>query len=79
MNSHLPIDSVERLARAVSEMRKNAGLTQEALADLADVNRNYVGLIEREENSASVDVLESLARALKIDPTDLLARPKRAQ
>ncbi len=67
------------LAQNLRRLRQERGLTQEALADLADVNRNYVGLIEREENSASVDVLESLARALKIDPTDLLARPKRAQ
>lgn len=67
------------LAQNLRRLRQERGLTPEALADLADVNRNYVGLIEREENSASVDVLESLARALKIDPTDLLARPKRAQ
>ncbi len=67
------------LAQNLRRLRQERGLTQEALADLADVNRNYVGLIEREENSASVDVLESLARGLKIDPTDLLARPKRAQ
>lgn len=67
------------LAQNLRRLRQERGLTQEALADLADVNRNYVGLIEREENSASVDVLESLARALEIDPIDLLARPKRAQ
>jgi transcriptional regulator with XRE-family HTH domain len=45
---------------------------QEELADLAGLNRNYVGMIERQENLASVDTLEALADALRIKPAQLL-------
>ena len=61
------------LAKNLRQLRQDRGLTQEELADLAGVNRNYVGMIEREENAASVDVLESLAKALKVRAAELLA------
>lgn len=60
------------LAQNLRRLRQDRGLTQEELADLAGVNRNYVGMIEREENAASVDVLESLAKALKVRAGELL-------
>jgi transcriptional regulator with XRE-family HTH domain len=40
------------------------------LADRAAVDRNYVGMVERSENSVSVDVLEKLAEALEVKPSD---------
>ncbi len=62
------------LAQNLRRVRQERSLTQEELADLAGINRNYVGMIEREENAASVDVLESLAKALNIEAADLLAK-----
>jgi transcriptional regulator with XRE-family HTH domain len=47
------------LARNLKRLRRERGLTQEELADLAGLNRNYVGMIERQENAASVDTLEA--------------------
>jgi transcriptional regulator with XRE-family HTH domain len=49
-------------------------LSQEALADLAGLHRTYVGSIERGERNVSVDNIERLARALDLDPADLLKR-----
>ena len=46
-------------------------MLQEELADRADINRNYVGMIERSENAATVDMLEKLADALGAKPIDL--------
>jgi len=60
------------LAQNLRRVRQERSLTQEELADLAGINRNYVGMIEREENAATVDVLESLAKALSIEAADLL-------
>jgi transcriptional regulator with XRE-family HTH domain len=60
------------LAQNLRRLRQDRGLTQEELADLAGVNRNYVGMIEREENAASVDVLEALAKGLEVRPAELL-------
>ena len=63
------------VAQNLRRLRQDRDLTQEELADLAGINRNYVGMIEREENAASVDVLEGLAKALKVDPAILLQKP----
>jgi transcriptional regulator with XRE-family HTH domain len=62
------------LAQNLRRLRQDRSLTQEELADLAGINRNYVGMIEREENSASVDKLEALAGALKVEPASLLVK-----
>lgn len=60
------------MARNLKRLRKERGLTQEELADLAQLNRNYVGMIERQENAATVDTLEALAKALQVAPVQLL-------
>ncbi len=49
-------------------------MSQEELAARAGLNRNYVGMLERAENAATVDVLEQLAAVLGVDPTALLDR-----
>jgi len=59
------------VARNLKRLRKERGLSQEELADLAGLNRNYVGMIERQENAATVDTLEALAKALQIEPIRL--------
>ena len=64
------------LAQKLRQLRQERGLTQEELADLADVNRNYVGMIEREENAATVDVIESLAAALQVQAAELLVKKR---
>lgn len=62
------------VADNLRRIRKDRGLTQEELADLAGINRNYVGMIERQENSPTIDMIERLARVLQADPADLLHR-----
>ncbi len=58
------------VARNLRRLRQRAGLSQEELADRAEINRNYVGMIERSENAASVDMLEKLAEALGAKPAE---------
>ncbi|MEA3388466.1 MAG: helix-turn-helix transcriptional regulator [Pseudomonadota bacterium] len=60
----------ERVARNLRRLRRDKGISQEDLADRAGVNRNYPGLLEREQYAASVDVLEKLADALEVDPVE---------
>lgn len=60
----------ERVARNLRRLRNANGISQEELADRADVNRNYVGMLEREEYAASVDMLEKLAAGLGVDPIE---------
>ncbi len=47
-------------------------MSQEELAHRAHINRNYVGMLEREEFAASVDMLDKLALALELDPIEFL-------
>lgn len=54
--------------------RQSARLTQEQLADLAGLDRNYIGKLEREENSPTVDTLEAIALALQIDVETMFCR-----
>jgi transcriptional regulator with XRE-family HTH domain len=51
-----------------------AGLSQEELAAKAGLHRNYVGSVERYEKNISIDAMERLAAALKLDVLDLLVR-----
>ena len=62
----------EVVARNLRRLRNAHGLSQEELADRADVNRNYVGMLEREEHAATVDMLEKLAEVLGVDPIEFL-------
>lgn len=62
----------ESVAKNLRRIRLERGLSQEELADLVGINRNYVGMIERQENSPTVAMLERLAKALKIKASRFL-------
>jgi transcriptional regulator with XRE-family HTH domain len=64
----------EIVARNLRQIRHAKGLSQEELADRAGINRNYVGMLERSEHAATVDMLEQLAVALDIDPAAMFNR-----
>jgi transcriptional regulator with XRE-family HTH domain len=61
------------VARNLRRLRKKRGLSQEELADRAGLNRNYIGMIEREENAPTVDALEQIAKALDINAVELFS------
>ncbi|RCK45301.1 XRE family transcriptional regulator [Thalassospira profundimaris] len=58
------------VAQNLKHLRQEKGMSQEELADRAEINRNYVGMVERSENAATVDMLEKLAEALGAKPVD---------
>lgn len=64
----------KRLAQNLRIIRKTKGLSQAKLSKISGVNTTHIGFVENLQVAASVDVLESLAIALKIDPCILLAR-----
>ena len=65
----------EIVAINLRRLRHARSLSQEELADRAGINRNYVGMLEREEHSATVDMLEKLADILQADPAEFFRRP----
>ena len=52
------------LAEAVRAKRKEAGLSQEKLAEKADLSAVFISRIERGKESPSIDNLLKIARAL---------------
>ena len=52
--------------------RTRQAMTQEELAELAGSDQTYVSAIERGTKAASIDVIERLAKALRVRPQQLL-------
>lgn len=61
------------LAANLRAHRARRGMSQEYLAELAGIHRNYLGGIERCERNVGLDNLERLADALGITLSDLFA------
>jgi len=59
-------------AKRLRELRLERGLSQEKLAEIAGLHRNYVGVLERSVSSATLDAIYKLAAALKVRPAELL-------
>ncbi|CAI3957865.1 XRE family transcriptional regulator [Alteromonas sp. KS69] len=60
------------LGRVIRTSRKSAGLSQEALALQAKVDRSYVGRIERGEANITIELLYQLADVIGVTPDALL-------
>jgi transcriptional regulator with XRE-family HTH domain len=63
--------------RALRKLRKQKKLSQEALALDADIERNYISLLELGRFSASIKIVFKLARALGIRPSRLIELAER--
>lgn len=60
------------LGREIRRHRDLKGLSQEKLAELAGLNRNYIGFVERAERSPRVVTIFRIARALEMHPSELI-------
>ena len=52
--------------RAVRQVRKNRGFSQEAFADLCGIDRSYMGCVERGESNLALVNIEKIVRALNM-------------
>ena len=59
-------------ARNLRKFRTLRKLSQEDLAELADLHRTYIGSVERGERNISIDNMERLAEALGLPVLDLI-------
>lgn len=66
-NAKLP----KLLGKKVQKQRKLIGLTQEELAEKVNVSRAYIGYIEQARNTPSIELLEKIAKVLRIDIKEL--------
>ena len=61
-----------RLARNVKRRREDLGWSQEELADESGLHRTYVSGIERKIRNPTIEIVERLAKALKVTASALL-------
>lgn len=59
------------LGETIRAERMKAELTQEQLAEKADLARNYIGNVERAEYNITVEALARIAKALNLRVHDL--------
>lgn len=66
-------NSAITLGKVIRNKRESLELSQEHLAALSDLNRNYIGEVERGEVSVSVAALEKIANGLGMKLSELIA------
>lgn len=59
-----------KFGQKVREERTKLGLSQEELAGRAGMHRTYIGMIERAEKNITLENIEKIAKALRINIAD---------
>jgi transcriptional regulator with XRE-family HTH domain len=63
---------VVKIGERLRDLRVRRALTQEELAEKAEVGTNTVARLERNEAEPHMSTLRKLARALGVDPSELI-------
>ena len=63
---------LKKIGNKIREFRLESGLSQEKLAFASDLDRTYIGSVERGERNISVINLRKISSALKIQSFELL-------
>ncbi|KRG36221.1 helix-turn-helix domain-containing protein [Psychrobacter sp. P11G3] len=58
--------------KRIRDVRRSKGISQEVLAEIADIDRSYMGNIERGEKNVTLKKAYDICDALDIDIKDLV-------
>lgn len=72
LSKHRQNSSLIALGDAIRRCRLERGISQEQLSLLADVDRSYVGRVERGDNNVAILTLIKIADALQVSVTELM-------
>ncbi|MGN0005598.1 MAG: helix-turn-helix domain-containing protein [Candidatus Gastranaerophilaceae bacterium] len=64
-------DTEKRFGAKLAYIRKSRKLSQMKLAEIVDMNFNYIGQIERGEANVTIKTMITLANALDVEVMDL--------
>lgn len=73
------LDVQVRFAMNMRRLRKSKGLTQEQVAERAELHPNYISSVERGERNISLRNIEKIAIALGVEMAELLIAPPSAE
>lgn len=63
---------LEKFGQKMQKVRQSNDITQEELAARLGMHRTYIGLIERGERNPTIRTLYKIAKALKVQASELL-------
>ena len=61
-----------QLGKNIKKARLKTDLTQAEVAEKAEIHVNYFARIERGEENPSIDIVEKIAKALKVKSSEIL-------
>ena len=64
-------DTVLKLGIKIRIERQKAKISQEKLAELSNLNRNFIGMFERGETNVTIKNVENIANALNLPIQEL--------
>jgi transcriptional regulator with XRE-family HTH domain len=65
------MDTKKLIGMRIKEIRRSKGLSQEQLAEKADINSKYLSRMERGTENPTLDMFIKLANALEIEPWEM--------
>ncbi|WP_019429799.1 helix-turn-helix domain-containing protein [Limnohabitans sp. Rim47] len=70
---HAGNEDLKALGLVIKNLRLESGISQEALAHNAELDRSYMGGVERGEHNLTLMGLKKIAEALHVKPSQLLS------
>jgi transcriptional regulator with XRE-family HTH domain len=67
----MPLDIRIRFGRALRRHRQKLGVSQEAFADMCQLDRSYIGGVERGERNVALVNIEKIAKTLRLSVAQL--------
>lgn len=71
MNTNEASNILLRFGNTIRRLRKQRGFSQEHFADLAELDRSYMGSVERGERNISLVNIEKISNALELPLNEL--------
>lgn len=65
-------DLIQQFSEKVRVLRLEKNISQDALSKLTDIDRSYIGRIDRGEVNITLDKLFKISKALECQPSELM-------